>query len=214
MYMAPAYAGRNQLLRPMRGIVGRIEIDGDQPCAMVQPLRMTFDYALGQRRAHVVKLARTNGIFKARQRRLRSHIETPDRIPAEHHFVHRIGSEPSRWRPHSRSRWRKRAGRKDRATNDPPCPPAADRANSRTCWRSIRSDARPLSTAPRHHRWSPAAGRIPTSPAWRKSLQTTNALLRQNRSSESLSLCLKHCLVNLFVAQEAFANSRFTNYPG
>ena len=48
----------------MRRIVGRIQIEGDQPCAMVQPLRMTFDYALGQRRAHVVKLARTTGFSK------------------------------------------------------------------------------------------------------------------------------------------------------
>ena len=63
---------------------------------MVQPLRMTFDYALGQRRAHVVKLARTNRIFKARQRRLRSHIETRDRIAVEQHLVHRIGGQASR----------------------------------------------------------------------------------------------------------------------
>jgi len=31
---------------------------------------------------------------------------------------------------------------------------------------------------------------------------------------ESLSMCLKHCLVNMFVAQKAFATSGFTNNPG
>jgi hypothetical protein len=67
---------KRQLLRPMRGIVGGVEIDGDQPGAMVQPLRMTFDHTLGQRRAHVIKLAQANRVLEARQRRLRGHIET------------------------------------------------------------------------------------------------------------------------------------------
>src|ERR1035438_4491865 len=76
------------------------------------------------------------------------------------------------------SRWRRCAGRKDLATNGPLCPPAEDHINSQTCWRSIRSDARLLSTARHHLRNCPAARRIPTSPAWRKSLETTNALSR------------------------------------
>ena len=76
----------------MRGIVGGVEIDGDQPGAMVQPLRMTFDYALGQRCAHVIKLARAGGILEARQRRLRGHIEARNRIAVQQHLVHRIGS--------------------------------------------------------------------------------------------------------------------------
>ena len=80
----------------MGGIVGRIKIDGDQPGAMAQPLRMTFDHALGQRRAHTIKLTRTNGIFKARQRRLRSHIEARKRIAVQQHLVHGIGSQASR----------------------------------------------------------------------------------------------------------------------
>ncbi len=41
----------------MRGIVGRIKIDGDQPGAMVQPRGMALDHTLGQHRAHVIKLA-------------------------------------------------------------------------------------------------------------------------------------------------------------
>src|ERR1035437_2124239 len=87
---------RRTRMRTLRGIVGRIKIDGDQPCAMVQPLRMTFDHALGQRCAHVIKLARANGIFKARQRRLRSHIQTRNWIAVEQHLVHRIGGQSGR----------------------------------------------------------------------------------------------------------------------
>src|SRR5450756_1209104 len=74
----------------------RIEIDSDQPGAMVQPLSMTLDYALGQCRAHTIKRTRTNSIFKARQRRLRSHIEPCNRIAVEQHLVHRIGSQSNR----------------------------------------------------------------------------------------------------------------------
>jgi hypothetical protein len=40
---------KGQLPSPMRMIAGLVKIDGDQPGAMVQPLRMTFDHALGQR---------------------------------------------------------------------------------------------------------------------------------------------------------------------
>src|SRR5450756_1717442 len=74
----------------------RIEIDSDQPGAMVQPLSMTLDYALGQCRAHTIKRTRTNSILKARQRRLRSHIEPCNRIAVEQHLVHRIGSQSNR----------------------------------------------------------------------------------------------------------------------
>ena len=67
---------KRQLLRTMRSIVGRIQIQGDQTSPTAQPLAMTLDHALGQRRARAIKLTRTNRIFKARQRRLRGHIET------------------------------------------------------------------------------------------------------------------------------------------
>jgi len=80
----------------MRGIVGRIKIDGDQPGAMMQSPGVALDHALGQRRAHAIKLARANAIFKARQRRLGSHIETRDRIAVQQHLVHRIGSQTRR----------------------------------------------------------------------------------------------------------------------
>jgi hypothetical protein len=80
----------------VRGIVGRIQIDGDQPGAMVQPLRMTFDDAFGLRRAHAIKLARTNRVLEARQRRLRSHIKSRNRIPVQQHLVHWVGRQSCR----------------------------------------------------------------------------------------------------------------------
>jgi hypothetical protein len=61
---------------------------GDQLGAMGQPLRMTFDYALDRRRAHALKLARTDRVLEARQRRLRSHIKSRNRIAAQLQLVH------------------------------------------------------------------------------------------------------------------------------
>jgi hypothetical protein len=147
---------------------------------ILQPSRMTLNYALGQRCAHVIKLTRVSGIFKARQGRLRSHIEPRNRIPVEQHLVHGIGCQSGRvvGTGISTADGEHALGEKiaQRMVNF--CQTAEDRVSSQTCWRSIRSDARLLSAARRHHRRSPAAGRIPTSPAWRKSLGTTNALSR------------------------------------
>ena len=84
---------KRQLLRPMRRIVGRIKIDGDPPGAMVQPLGVALDHALGQRCAHAIKLPRTGGVLEARQRRLRGHIEARNRIAIKQHLVHWIGSQ-------------------------------------------------------------------------------------------------------------------------
>ena len=80
----------------MRRIVGRIEIDGDAASVATQPLGMTRDYTLGQRYAHAIKGLRPNGVFKPRQRRLRSQIETCHRIAVQQHLVNRIGGQPGR----------------------------------------------------------------------------------------------------------------------
>jgi hypothetical protein len=109
---------------------------------------------------------------------LKRDVTTAQRWEKREGMPGRLTIEPSRWRRHNRSRWRRRAGQKDPATNGPLCPPAEDHVNSRTCWRSVRSDVPLLSTARHHHRRSPDAGRIPTSPAWRTSLETINTLSR------------------------------------
>src|SRR5260370_27366899 len=56
---------------------------------------MTFDYALSQQGAHLIELPWANRIFKTRQRRLRSHIQTRNRIAVEQHLVHGISSQSS-----------------------------------------------------------------------------------------------------------------------
>ena len=45
-----------QLLRAVRGIVGRVQIDGDAISAMAQPLGLTPDHALRHRSAKIVML--------------------------------------------------------------------------------------------------------------------------------------------------------------
>jgi len=118
-------------------------------------------------------------ILKARQRRLRGHIEPRNRIRRAH-LVHRVdlNNRPSRWRRHNRSRWRRPLGKKDSRNEWSTLPACRGSRKQPTCWRSVRSDVPLLSTARHHHRRSPDAGRIPTSPAWRKSLETTNTLSR------------------------------------
>ena len=39
---------KRQLLRAMGGIIGRIQIDGDEPSAAVQPFAMSLDHCVGQ----------------------------------------------------------------------------------------------------------------------------------------------------------------------
>ncbi len=63
-----------QLLSAMRGIVGGIQIDGDQTRATVQPLTMPFDHRVGQCFGHAKQLFATHTIFKTREGGLRSQI--------------------------------------------------------------------------------------------------------------------------------------------
>jgi len=63
---------------------------------MVQPLGVALDHALGQCCAHAIKLARAGYVLEARQRWLRGHIQTRNRIAVEQHLVHWIGNQTSR----------------------------------------------------------------------------------------------------------------------
>ena len=69
-----------QLLRAVRGIVGRVQIDGDAISAMTQPLGVTPDHTLGQELARTIKFLYPNSVLETRQRRLRSQSATLDRI--------------------------------------------------------------------------------------------------------------------------------------
>jgi hypothetical protein len=85
-----------QLLRAMRGIVGRIQIDGDAMSAMVQPLGVAPDYAAGQELAQPIQLLDPNPVLETRQRRLRSQIATLNRIALQEQFVNRITGQAGR----------------------------------------------------------------------------------------------------------------------
>ena len=79
-----------QLLRPMRRIVGRIEIDRDPPRPAVPPLAVPFDDHFGEGDAHVVQRLRAVVIFEARDRGLRGQRGPVHRVAPEQQFVHRI----------------------------------------------------------------------------------------------------------------------------
>jgi hypothetical protein len=65
---------------PCRGVVGRVQIDGDAIGAMTQPLGVTPDHTLGQELAHAIEFLYPNSVLETRQRRLRSRVATLDRI--------------------------------------------------------------------------------------------------------------------------------------
>ena len=69
-----------QLLRAVRGIVGRVQIDGDAISAMAQPLGVTPNYALGQELTRTIEFLYPNSVLETRQGRLRSQVATFDRI--------------------------------------------------------------------------------------------------------------------------------------
>ncbi len=80
----------------MRRIVGRVQIDGDTTDAPAQPLGMALDHAGGQRLTYAIEILQTNGVLKARQRRLRSQIAACYRIAVEQHLVNGIGRQTGR----------------------------------------------------------------------------------------------------------------------
>ena len=59
-----------QLLRAVRGIVGRIQIDGDAIGAMAQTLGVAPDYAVRQELAQAIEFLDPNSVLETRQRRL------------------------------------------------------------------------------------------------------------------------------------------------
>ena len=71
---------KRQLLRPVRGIVGRIQIESDAIGAMAQPLGVTPDHALRQELARTIEFLYPNSVLETRQRRLRRQVATRDRI--------------------------------------------------------------------------------------------------------------------------------------
>src|SRR5271157_4300447 len=74
---------KRQLLRPLGGIVGRIQIEGDAAHTTAQALGMALDHAGRQRFAQTIEFLHSDGVLKTRQRRLRSQISTRSRIAVQ-----------------------------------------------------------------------------------------------------------------------------------
>src|SRR5271167_242618 len=80
-----------QLLRPVRGIVGRVQIDGHAADAAPQALSVALDHTGRKGLAQTVELLASDGV-----RGLRSQIAARDRIAIEQHLVNGISGQASR----------------------------------------------------------------------------------------------------------------------
>ena len=85
-----------QLLRAVRGIIGRIQVDRDDGGAAVQPAAMAFDHTIGQRFAHPVKLFAVGSILETADRRLRGQVLAFNGIAPDQHLVHGVFGQPRR----------------------------------------------------------------------------------------------------------------------
>jgi hypothetical protein len=76
-----------QLLRAVRRVIGRIEIDRDLLDPPVQPAPVALDHRVGQHRPHAIQLAGSDRILEPAERRLRRQGGAVDRIAAHEQFV-------------------------------------------------------------------------------------------------------------------------------
>jgi hypothetical protein len=84
---------KRQLLRTVRGIIGRVQIDRDQTSTTPQSFTMPSDHGVGQCFCHAKQFLAIRSIFKARESRLRSQIVSLLRIPTDQQFVHRVAGQ-------------------------------------------------------------------------------------------------------------------------
>src|SRR5882762_8969390 len=110
---------------------------------------------------------------------------------------------PNRLHPGSRRRSRTLAAPPTRATNDRPCP-LADHLEGRNSVQppSHSADQQPSAAEPRR-RNCPRADRTGQRWACENFLGTTNTVLCYRLTLRKPFLLLKHCLVNMFVTEEA-----------
>lgn len=79
-----------ELLLPVRGIVGRIQIDRDARGAPLEPSSLMLDHGVGQDVRHVAQLPRAHAVLEPRERRVRGQRGTHDGIAVEEQLVQRI----------------------------------------------------------------------------------------------------------------------------
>jgi hypothetical protein len=83
-----------ELLLPVRGIVGGIEVDGDQPSASLEPGAMLADDQIGQRVAQPRQRQGTDGILEAREGGLGSQGGPGERIAVQQPLVDGVVGQP------------------------------------------------------------------------------------------------------------------------
>ena len=81
------------LLRPVRRVVRRVQIDRDAPRPPAQTAAMALDDPRGQRVCHAVEHAAVDRVLQPRQRRQRGQRLTRHRIPANQQLVDRVVGE-------------------------------------------------------------------------------------------------------------------------
>jgi len=82
-----------ELLSAVRGIVGRIQVNGDATSFAAEPLGVPLNNDISNLFAHAEQLFRRGTVFEARKGRLRTEILAVDRITIEQQFLHGIGSK-------------------------------------------------------------------------------------------------------------------------
>jgi len=85
-----------ELLLPVGGIVGGIQVDRDAPGSALEPPAMVLDDRLGQHVPHRQQLAPPHGVLEPRQRGLRGQGRPRDRIAVDQQLVDRVVGQPGR----------------------------------------------------------------------------------------------------------------------
>ena len=83
-----------ELLLPVGRIVGRIEIDRDEPHARAQARVVVAQHGVGHSRPQPVEVGPAHGVLEARQGRLRAQGRAVDRIAVEQQLVDRVVAQP------------------------------------------------------------------------------------------------------------------------
>jgi len=79
-----------ELLLPVGGIVGRIEVDRDAPGPAPEPRAMVLDDQVGQPEAGQIELLPPHRVLEPGERRLGRQIRPREGIALEQELVHRV----------------------------------------------------------------------------------------------------------------------------
>ena len=93
LFWLPFPVEEGELLRPVRRVVGRVQIDRDPPRPPLPALPVPLDDALGQLPCHPVQGAPAHTVLESRQRRLRRQALAGDRVPPQQQLVDGIFGE-------------------------------------------------------------------------------------------------------------------------